>query len=194
MKVLLQIVTSSLALCSCVETSQNQFLENLSVEEMKCWVEVEEIHFEKEPVKPRVVRNEAPLTEENLHKGELKGGPPIKFDGTVCGPKASLNEGVVKIPDEDAQFPGGFQDFKKFVASNLTYPNNQFDYQGTVYVYFIVESDGCITNAKIIRGISEELDEEALRLVGSMPNWIPAKKNGKVVATDVRLPIRFALN
>ena len=185
---------SSLVLCSCVKTSQDQFPEALSDEEMKNRVEVEEIHFEKEPVKPLVVRDEAPLTAGNLRKSELKGGPPIKFDGPVCGPKASSNEGVVKIPDEDAQFPGGLQGFKKFVASNLTYPNDQFDYQGTVYVYFIVESDGCITNAKIIRGISEELDEEALRLVRSMPKWIPAKKNGKVVATDVRLPIRFTLN
>ena len=80
---------------------------------------------------------------------------------------------------------------KKFIASNLKYPNREVSYQGKVYVSFVVGKDGGIEDEKVFRGVSKELDAEALRVIRAMPNWIPAENNGKIVAAKVRLPISF---
>ena len=65
--------------------------------------------------------------------------------------------------------------------------------QGTVYVSFVVESDGRINEAKVLRGIGSGCDEEALRVVKSMPNWTPGTQRGKPVRVRYNLPIRFHL-
>ena len=66
--------------------------------------------------------------------------------------------------------------------------------QGRVFLAFVVEKDGSITNVRVERGVSIDLDREAKRVVSLMPNWIPAESGGKFVRCRARLPISFKLN
>lgn len=93
------------------------------------------------------------------------------------------------------EFPGGIQEFYKYLSKNLKYPKEARDNntQGIVSVNFIVEKDGSLSNYKVLRGVSKELDEEALRAMKLSPLWKPGKKNDKVVRVSYTVPISFKL-
>lgn len=92
-------------------------------------------------------------------------------------------------------FLGGEEALFKFLEDSIKYPQNAIDagIEGTVHTIFIVERDGSITNVKILRGIGYDCDEEAIRLVSSMPNWIPGTIMGKPVRIQFMLPVKFTL-
>jgi protein TonB len=96
------------------------------------------------------------------------------------------------------EFPGGTEAMYAYFKRNQRYPETMREagIQGTVYVSFVVGTDGRITEVKVLRGVpdGEPLNEEALRLVNAMPNWIPGKQNGKAVRVRFNLPIRFLLH
>lgn len=98
--------------------------------------------------------------------------------------------------ETEASFPGGPEAMKKFISENLQYPENAIDLsiQGRVYLTFVVESDGSITNVAIERGVSTDLDKEAVRLLKSMPKWIPGTLHGKKTSSRCRLILTFTLN
>lgn len=105
-------------------------------------------------------------------------------------------EDIIDFPDVEARYPGGSAAFQEYVSKNIRYPktaivNNE---QGRVYLSFVVEKDGSISNIKIERGTTLSLDEEALRLMKGMPNWIPGEMDGHVVRSKMRIPINFTLN
>ncbi len=97
--------------------------------------------------------------------------------------------------DEDPGFPGGPAALGEWIRKNLLYPESAFETgkQGKVYVSFVVEPDGSTSNIVIERGVSDELDQEAKRIIKSMPKWKAGFKNGKAVRTMCRLPISFTL-
>lgn len=99
---------------------------------------------------------------------------------------------VEKMPE----FPGGNGSLRKWVARNLRYPilAAEQGYEGKVYVKFNVNKDGSVSDAKIIKGANVELNEEALRVINSMPYWIPGEQQGIKVKVSYTIPIRFALN
>jgi TonB family protein len=101
-----------------------------------------------------------------------------------------------KMLDSEPQFPGGDEAKLKYISENISYPTKAKEegIQGTVYVTFIVEKDGSITNAKILRGIGGGCDEEVIRLIEEMPNWIPAKQNDKNVRVQFNMPVKFVLD
>lgn len=84
----------------------------------------------------------------------------------------------------------------KFISENVKYPevDKEMGNQGRVYVEFIVEKDGSLTNVKVLRGVSKTIDEEAKRVIRAMPNWIPGESGGKIVRTKTRLPISFVMD
>lgn len=98
--------------------------------------------------------------------------------------------------DVDASFPGGATEMRKFIQAEILYPQialQNWD-QGRLYVAFIVEKDGSLTNIQILgQGLTPELDREAMRLVSIMPRWIPGTMNGEIVRAQCRLPITFTL-
>ena len=103
---------------------------------------------------------------------------------------------IIDFPDIDASFPGGNHLFKAWIKSNLIYPkiSHELGEQGQVYVTFIVELDGSISDAEVLQGgISDELNQEALRLIRSMPLWTPSQMKGKVVRTKCRVPVTFVM-
>lgn len=87
------------------------------------------------------------------------------------------------------------ESIKNFIAENLIYPVNskQNEIVGTVYVTFVINPVGNVSNVRVLRGINEELDTEALRIVTSMPQFKPGLHRGKPVAVQYTLPIKFSL-
>ena len=102
---------------------------------------------------------------------------------------------VFTIVEEMPSFPGGEAELHKYLAENIVYPQQATEngIQGTVYVSFVVDSKGNITDAKVLRGIGGGCDEEALRVVKAMPGWHPGKQNGKLVRVLFNMPIYFKL-
>ncbi len=127
----------------------------------------------------------------------------LTFIAAICilSAKAQKTD-VVTINDGDStyaevlpQFPGGLQALFNYLGSNIHYPANAVKnhIQGRVIVSVAIETDGSITNAKVVHSVSEELDKEALRVINQSPKWIPAKRNGKPTRTEYSIPIKFAL-
>lgn len=97
--------------------------------------------------------------------------------------------------DEMPQFPGGESELLKYVAMSVNYPSKAREkgISGRVFVQFVVEPDGSISNIQILRGIGSICDQEAYRVVKSMPKWKPGEKDGKKVRVRYVLPINFKL-
>lgn len=93
------------------------------------------------------------------------------------------------------QFRGGDAAYKRFLAQNVKYPAEAMKkrIQGSVRIGFTVNPDGSIVNAKVERKVNPLLDNEALRVVKSMPKWIPGKLNGKPVPVKMYVPVNFRL-
>ncbi|MGB4666409.1 MAG: energy transducer TonB [Bacteroidales bacterium] len=104
-------------------------------------------------------------------------------------------EPIFSIVEEPAQFPGGDDALSKFIHENIKYPREAIKNKisGTVYVQFVVEKDGSISDVKVVRGIGGGCDEEAVRVITKMPNWIPAKQKGIPVRFFYVIPITFVL-
>ena len=102
---------------------------------------------------------------------------------------------IYTIAEEQPQFPGGNTALMQWLQNNMRYPQSALDagIGGRVIVQFVVEKDGSITNAEVLRGIDPALDNEALRLVRAMPKWTPAKNNGQPVRFRFNLPVMFRL-
>lgn len=92
-------------------------------------------------------------------------------------------------------FKGGEGELMKYLVENLKYPKIAKDVnaEGTVFLQFVVEADGSIGDVKVLRSVFEPLDQEAIRVIKSMPNWIPGKQNGKSVRVLYTIPIKFDL-
>jgi protein TonB len=123
---------------------------------------------------PCLAQNEVIITEE-----------PVAIPEQAQGP-----DEVFTVVEEMPQFPGGQDALMKYIGKELKYPEEAVEngVQGMVYVSFVVEADGSISNPKVLRGIGYGCDVEAHRVVKGMPNWIPGKQRGKEVRVQYNLP------
>lgn len=105
------------------------------------------------------------------------------------------NQKIYDIVDEMPAFPGGDYELIKYIEENLNYPQDAMEsgIHGRVFVKIIVEPNGSISSAKIIRGLGFGCDEEAIRVIESMPNWKPGRKNGEAVRVNMAVPVNFKL-
>lgn len=103
------------------------------------------------------------------------------------------NQMVYTLADNLPEFPGGIDSMKRFIANNLIWPDDGANFNGTVFVSVIVESNGSLSNLRIARGIYEHADTEALRIIGKMPKWNPGKCNGEIVPVKYCIPVLFDL-
>ena len=163
-----------------------------------------------------VVKDETPLTilmrddvqnlEEMTVVGYASDGvgassvehPDKKVVAVVDIPKAKeepQEEVIFQVVEEMPQFPGGLGEAMKFLAKNIKYPveAQQAKIEGRVIVRFVVGRDGSVSDVEVMRGVSPELDAEAVRVVSLMPKWIPGKQRGKAVAVKYTMPIMFRL-
>lgn len=104
-------------------------------------------------------------------------------------------DGVFTVVEESAQPANGMEDFYKYIGSNLSYPvkARQMGIEGRVFVEFIVNTDGSISDARPLKGIGAGCDEEATRVIANAAPWKPAKQDGKIVKQRMVIPIIFKL-
>jgi protein TonB len=99
------------------------------------------------------------------------------------------------IVEQMPEFPGGDLALRKFLANSVKYPEiaQENGVQGKVFINFVVDTNGGISNVKVARGVDPSLDKEAMRVVKSMPKWIPGKQGGQAVRVSFTVPINFVL-
>ncbi len=103
---------------------------------------------------------------------------------------------IFMVVEDPPQFPGGEAEMLKYIAENLDYPPlaRENNIQGRVVVKFVVDENGKVMNAQVVKGIGWGCDEAALKVVNSMPRWKPGKQRNKPVRVWFMLPIRFQLS
>ena len=106
-----------------------------------------------------------------------------------------VEQEIFQIVEEMPAFPGGEGKLMEYVSKNIKYPQiaRETGIQGRVFVGFVVEPDGSISNVKLLRGIGGGCDEEAMRVIKSLPKWKPGKQRGKAVRVSYQIPVFFKL-
>ncbi len=102
---------------------------------------------------------------------------------------------IFTVVEQMPSYPGGPAEMTKFIQQNIKYPMmaRESDIQGRVFINFVVEPDGSVTNVKVMRGIGGGCDEEAIRIVNMMPKWSPGKQRCTAVRCSYTVPIVFRL-
>ena len=110
--------------------------------------------------------------------------------------KSANKEPVFTVVEKMPTFPGGDDARIAFMIQNIKYPEQaaKKGIQGRVFVTFVIEADGSITDVKVLRGFDKSCDQEAVRVIKLMPKWNPGMQNGKAVRTQFNLPINFKLD
>jgi len=142
-------------------------------------------------------------------------GNNIAIDPQIMEEEALAKSDIVEFPDVEATFPChtfysydtlgnvtgreehcGLSGMMVWINKNVRYPQTAIEMgeQGRVFISFVVEKDGSITNVKVLRGVSKDLDKEAKRVMRLMPKWTPGEMKGEIVRSIQRLPIQFRLN
>ncbi len=123
-------------------------------------------------------------SEEDVNNSELKGT------------ESSLNDEIAyNVVEKMPEYPGGDMELRKFIAQNVKYPTEaqELGIQGRVYVSFVVGMDGVVKDIKVVRGVHETIDNEAVRVIGLMPKWEPGMQRGEYVNVNFTVPINFVL-
>ena len=143
------------------------------------------------PIAGRIVRIPKSTDKEGGSPTKKSSSQPTKEALKSTQPDDDVITGAV-VMTPPPSFPGGRDSLAAFLKENLHYPQSAIDdrIEGTVRVRFVVRPDGTISNANVTQSVDPRLDEEALRVVRSMPNWKPSSKD---VNTPYYLPIRFSL-
>ena len=128
-----------------------------------------------------------------LGKGNGTGvGNSKGADGTAA-PDNNIYEGSVEVFPE---FEGGMKGWEKFLRRNLRYPEmaQEIGLQGKVFISFVIEKDGSVTDVKVTRGIGGGCDEEAMRVIKKSPKWKPGRQNSQSVRVRYNMPLSFAIS
>jgi TonB family protein len=111
-------------------------------------------------------------------------------------PPVVVSDMIFTAVEQNPEFPGGDAEFGKFLQKNIHYPavDKKNNIQGKVYITFVVEADGHLSNEKVVRTPSESLGKEALRVIKLSPKWKPGVQNGKKVRVQYTIPVNFAMD
>lgn len=122
----------------------------------------------------------------------------LKAQIKIEAPKAiPFGEEFVPCDDQiNATFPGGIDKFNQYMVKNIRYPEyaRKHHIHGEVYLNFVIDKDGSIKHVRVSRGVSKDIDEEAIRVLKNSPKWNPTKMCGKTVKTRYSIPINFSLD
>ncbi|GAB3926825.1 hypothetical protein GCM10028827_18370 [Mucilaginibacter myungsuensis] len=110
---------------------------------------------------------------------------------TTVDPKKDTT--IYTTPDVPAEYPGGMDALYKFIAENLVYPQSAktSNVQGKVYVGFVIEKKGNLSGVKVVRGLTKDVNAEAVRVIKDAPRWAPAKQGANAVRQEFMVPISF---
>ena len=105
-------------------------------------------------------------------------------------------EEIFMVVEDAPEFPGGTQALLDYLRKNIKYPPicRENGIQGRVLVSFVVNKDGAIVEPQVVKSVNKQLDQEALRVISTMPNWKPGKQRGKPVRVKYTVPVNFRLN
>ena len=108
---------------------------------------------------------------------------------------AKKNQKVFDVVEQMPEYPGGQAALIEYISNNVKYPDDaaKKKVEGKVFVTFVVDTDGKITDVSLLRKVFPSLDAEAIRVISAMPNWIPGKQKGQVVRVKYTVPIMFRL-
>lgn len=126
--------------------------------------------------------------------------PPIEVEITLKAPppveKTPKDEAIFVGVETQPNFPGGDQEMYRFLSANINYPAaaTRANVQGRVVIQFVIEKDGSVSAPKVLKGIGFGTDQEAVRVVSSMPKWSPGMQNGTPVRVYYTIPIMFQLS
>lgn len=125
--------------------------------------------------------------------GDIIPAEPVPTESTgVAAPPA---DHIFNVVEQAASFNGGYEAMAKFLGKHLRYPApaRRIGVEGTVFVSFVIDKSGNISDVQVIKGIHADCDKEAIRVVSLMPPWIPGKQNNQPVKSRFVLPIKFKL-
>ena len=127
---------------------------------------------------------------ENVIPQIMEQSVPVTQDTTF------MDKPIFEVVEKMPEFPGGRNACQKFITDNIKYPveAKANKVQGTVYVKFVVNQDGTICDLKVLRGVAPSLDQEAIRIINSMPTWKPGMQRGIAVRVKYVMPILFDLS
>ena len=171
--------------------------DNLEDEEVP--VSQEEYIPPEEPKKQEQVVLEIIEDDEEIEETAEMESTEIDMDTEIAvieEEEEEVNEDeIFSYAEEMPSFPGGDQAMYEYMAKNTKYPTlaKESGIQGKVFVGFVVKRDGSIADVKVLRGIGGGCDEEAVRVVKSMPKWNAGKQRGKPVSVEFRIPYQFVL-
>ena len=145
-----------------------------------------------------IAENDADIEETTIDASDdIQAAVEIKGYGTAVEVEEEEveEEQIFQVVEEMPEFPGGQAECMKWLGKNMKYPqiSQENGVQGRVIVQFVVNSDGSIVDAQVVRGVDPYLDKEALRVIGLMPKWKPGKQRGKAVRVKFTLPVMFRL-
>ena len=132
-----------------------------------------------------IVSAEVTATTENVEIAQVEVADDVE----------EVEDEIFQVVEQDPEFPGGVEALYKYIQSNIKYPQlaKENNITGRVFVTFVVEKDGSVSNVKAARDIGGGCGAEAVRVVKSMPKWTPGKQRGKAVRAAYTLPVVFNL-
>lgn len=185
---------AGLFVCSCSNVDVGRSPSKQSILEVQSIVKAEKIKVVKSTHVP-----EAQVVNRKTERAVSKAIHPTSPAGIVV-PAELISLPMtpnleIDFPDINAEFCGGSSALHDYIRETIEYPAYELlhEIQGRVYVAFVVEPDGSISDVEVIKHVSPGLDEEALRVIRSFPNWIPAQRLGKFVKARFRVPITFKI-
>lgn len=150
-----------------------------------------------------IVENDEEIEEEEIQStedtNEAITGPTGPVVSGPVGPVMAAEEGdegeVFQVVEQMPEFPGGMDKLMEYLSKNIKYPSiaQENNIQGRVIVEFVVNKDGSIVEPKVMRSVDTSLDNEAMRVIKSMPKWNPGKQRGKAVRVRYTVPVLFRL-
>ena len=186
-----------------VEVSQFEIQDELDAEEEIIPItRQEEVKPPPPPPPPKVadvlniVEDDVELDEElEIEDTEMDEDTEVDFSDVAVEEEEEEDAPVFFIVEEMPEFPGGEAALHRYIAQSIKYPviAQENGIQGRVYVSFVINQKGEVTNIKIARGVDPALDKEAIRVISKMPKWKPGKQRGKPVKVSFTVPINFVL-
>lgn len=131
---------------------------------------------------------------DDVGSGDI-GPPEATGNLSLPEPEPVMEERVVQFAEVMPQYEGGLEAMMKFIQKKIRYPRvpRQIGIDGTVYVGFVVNGNGLVTDVHIVKGVHPDYDKEAMRVISMLPLWKGGSHNGRPVSVRMVLPIKFAL-
>ena len=152
----------------------------------------------QQPVKKGAKAGTIKMGNQDIKVVEQNQAPEVQETKPVDMPNGmavDAREEAFDVVEQMPEFPGGPQALMEYLMKNVSYPKSAFDanIQGRVLAQFVVDKEGTVRGAKIIKSVDPALDNEALRVINSMPKWTPGRQNGKLVNVKYTIPVTFNL-